>query len=600
MKATYQEVTKFVFASGKRILRKAGKIADIGVTKKYLTDEDTRIENGLETLIHEYHPDHQLFAEETHDTLPDCTHVWVADPISGTKTFIEGLPHFGIAVAHLKNGLPQFSVVYDPSTDELYTAFLGGGAFLNGKLMKAERRVEKDRCEIVLNWSCEDNDDERAQKLVSHLAREFRVFRNKNSFAVNYCHMASGRYDGFVALTKDAFPEIVASLIVREAGCVFKNEDGDDVIASQQRLFFGGNYLLAAQLKSLLCTDDQKEKTMGGSEKCETADTKNITPLGQVTAISFETATPSDEPEEGNMKDGILSDSELLDIHDFCVGVSLYVGRFLEANLGKARAERKGGPIPEGVDEDTYDVVTNIDLSSQKQVATLLLEQYPDFAFHGEEDPKKVFKDEPNSPVLNKVLENDHIYQFVVDPLDGTGRYRDRDARFGFLLGLLENGRFVVCTAYNPMQQSLTSAVKGQGCWRNNRRFRFQSTVDDHVIINSKADRKSGLKCNLASAGLFIMRPKHTGTMYDMMFLQYAPFLVSMKTNTHDQPLTLAVQEAGGIALVHDGNNFIDASDYNWRRSESKKDANIPAVVAANNRANADIIRELVSRYVLD
>ena len=298
------------------------------------------------------------------------------------------------------------------------------------------------------------------------------------------------------------------------------------------------------------------------------------------------------------MKDGKLTDSELLAIHDYCTGMAKYVGGFLEINFGHAKVERKGGIIPHGVDAATYDVVTNVDLSIQRQVATLLLEQYPEFEFYGEEKPERVFQGEPEHPVLEKIRKNSSIYRFVVDPLDGTGRYAKEDARFGFLIGLLENQRFVVCVAYNPMQRSLTSAVKGHGCWRNTKKFEFKSTVDDHIVINSRVDKIRELKNDLTDAGLFIMRPKHTGTMYDMLFFQYAPFLVSMKTYTHDHVLALAVEEAGGVVLVHDGDKFVDSGEYNWRSEESKLEPNIPAIVAANSRKNAEIITEILSPYV--
>jgi len=54
------------------------------------------------------------------------------DPLDGTKEFIEGVPHFVVSIALVKNEQPIMGVLYNPVTEELFTAERGKGAFLNG------------------------------------------------------------------------------------------------------------------------------------------------------------------------------------------------------------------------------------------------------------------------------------------------------------------------------------------------------------------------------------------------------------------------------------------------------------------------------------
>ena len=74
-------------------------------------------------------------SEETVDSKERLSsdYVWVVDPIDGTKEFIEGVPHFSISIALVHKGEPIIGVIYNPAKDELFSAYKGGGSFLNEK-----------------------------------------------------------------------------------------------------------------------------------------------------------------------------------------------------------------------------------------------------------------------------------------------------------------------------------------------------------------------------------------------------------------------------------------------------------------------------------
>lgn len=57
---------------------------------------------------------------------------WVIDPIDGTRNFIRGVPLFTCSVAALRGGTPVAAAIYDPMSDTMYSAWLGGGSFANG------------------------------------------------------------------------------------------------------------------------------------------------------------------------------------------------------------------------------------------------------------------------------------------------------------------------------------------------------------------------------------------------------------------------------------------------------------------------------------
>ncbi len=237
METNYQKILDFMIESGKRLKARAGNIADIGVSKRNLTEEDFAIEQGFKKIITGFGDDHTIFAEEENDVFKNSKHVWVVDPISGTGTFIKGLPHYAIVITHLVDQKAVFAAVYDPSADELFTAYKGKGAFLNGKPIA----VPKSGHEKVFLWiSSQWKDSELVQKIRVKMGSS-DIGSNTHSMAINYSWVACGRWDGIISLTKDSFPEFAGNLIVREAGGQFTTFEGAADILPTDRKFVIGN-----------------------------------------------------------------------------------------------------------------------------------------------------------------------------------------------------------------------------------------------------------------------------------------------------------------------------------------------------------------------
>lgn len=77
-----------------------------------------------------------LLSEETDDDGSRFKedYFWCVDPMDGTLSFINKQPGFCVSIALVaKDGTPQLGVVYDPSTNTLYHAIKGKGAFKHGR-----------------------------------------------------------------------------------------------------------------------------------------------------------------------------------------------------------------------------------------------------------------------------------------------------------------------------------------------------------------------------------------------------------------------------------------------------------------------------------
>ena len=100
-----------------------------------VSEADIVLDKFLHASLLAARPGYGWLSEESVDDLQRLNHerVFVVDPIDGTRGFIRGEDSWTVSVAVVENGVAVAGVVYAPARDELYDAFIGGGARLNGK-----------------------------------------------------------------------------------------------------------------------------------------------------------------------------------------------------------------------------------------------------------------------------------------------------------------------------------------------------------------------------------------------------------------------------------------------------------------------------------
>jgi histidinol phosphatase-like enzyme (inositol monophosphatase family) len=96
-----------------------------------VTEADRETERAIRELIRAEFPDHGILGEEHGSENIASRHVWVIDPIDGTRAFISGLPVWGTLVGLTVDGDAVAGMMAQPFTGELYYAN-GSGAFYEG------------------------------------------------------------------------------------------------------------------------------------------------------------------------------------------------------------------------------------------------------------------------------------------------------------------------------------------------------------------------------------------------------------------------------------------------------------------------------------
>ena len=118
-----------------------------------VTEADHAVDAFLKTALLGAVPDAGWLSEETPDTAArlDKTRVWVIDPIDGTKAFIRREPEYCVSVALVEHGNPIVAAIYNPSTDELYTAVRGSGLRLNDRPVAQDGRTAPHPLTVALS-----------------------------------------------------------------------------------------------------------------------------------------------------------------------------------------------------------------------------------------------------------------------------------------------------------------------------------------------------------------------------------------------------------------------------------------------------------------
>ena len=195
--------------------------------RDFVTEYDRRVQEMLTAKLREAIPDAHFFCEEMNeqDSL-DAEHLFVIDPIDGTMNFVRGFHHSCISVAYANRGQVCIGAIYNPYVDEMFTAILGHGAFLNGRPIHAS---DVGLSESVVCFGTSPSAPElqsRSVELAGKLLAEGLDLRREGSAALDLCSVAAGRAGLYFELQLSLWDYAAGTLIVGEAGGRCSRVDG--------------------------------------------------------------------------------------------------------------------------------------------------------------------------------------------------------------------------------------------------------------------------------------------------------------------------------------------------------------------------------------
>lgn len=217
-----------------------------------LTQADLDADQLLRQKLLTNRPEYGWLSEETIDTSTRLSQqrVWVVDPIDGTKEFITGLPQFAVSIGLVDNGQPIAACVYNPASDELFSAVLHGGTRLNGKTINTSQNGTLQDASCLASRSETKRGEWETFKTILNIT-------TMGSIAYKLALVASGRFDlTFTITPKNEWDFCAGTLLVQEAGGRVSHKDGQPCRFNQQnprvRSVLASNGRLHTELLSLL------------------------------------------------------------------------------------------------------------------------------------------------------------------------------------------------------------------------------------------------------------------------------------------------------------------------------------------------------------
>jgi histidinol-phosphatase len=127
--------TEAAYLAGRRTLAyfNTGVAVELKADDTPVTCADRESEQLIRDRIARSFPEHSILGEEGGSQEGDPDYRWIIDPIDGTKTFIRGVPLYGVMIGVEVKGQPSVGVVYMPALDEMLTAATGLGCHWNGR-----------------------------------------------------------------------------------------------------------------------------------------------------------------------------------------------------------------------------------------------------------------------------------------------------------------------------------------------------------------------------------------------------------------------------------------------------------------------------------
>lgn len=217
----------------------------------FVTNIDIAVSDYLKAELKNLAPDVDFFCEEEKGTLKN--NCWILDPIDGTTNLVYDYRMSAVSLAHYKNGEILFGVVYNPFTDEIFSAIKGEGAWYNEatKITVSNRDMKAALIEFGINCAHKEKADKNF-KIAKAVFENCVDIRRVSCAALDLCYISIGRIDGYFEGVLKPWDIAAGSLILTEAGGIITDYSGNTVDFKVPTSVIAGNLKVHKKLVEIV------------------------------------------------------------------------------------------------------------------------------------------------------------------------------------------------------------------------------------------------------------------------------------------------------------------------------------------------------------
>lgn len=243
--------------AGRAIVRDFGEVENLQISRKgpadFVTKVDLKAERVLRDELIRTRPHYSFVMEESGVIEgPDKTHRWYIDPLDGTTNFLHGLPHFAISIALEREGHLVAGLVFNPITDDMFTAEKGRGAWLNDRRLRVSARRDMNVALVAtgIPYAGRPGHEIFSAELARVMA-EVSGVRRFGAAALDLAWVAAGRYDAFWERGLSPWDMAAGIVILREAGGLVSDLKGSQDMLENGTILASNGQLHGRMLKVL-------------------------------------------------------------------------------------------------------------------------------------------------------------------------------------------------------------------------------------------------------------------------------------------------------------------------------------------------------------
>jgi myo-inositol-1(or 4)-monophosphatase len=220
--------------AGRSLARDFGEVEQLQVSIKgpanFVSAADHKAEDIIFKELSKARPGYGFLMEERGEIEgADKTHRWIVDPLDGTTNFLHSNPLFAISIALEREGQLIAGVIYNPASDELFTAEKGKGAYMNDRRLRVASR--KTLADALVTTGIPHRgraNHSRFLKEMGTLMQEVAGIRRSGSAALDLAFVAAGRFDAYWEHGLKAWDIAAGIVMMREAGGTVSDLSGGD------------------------------------------------------------------------------------------------------------------------------------------------------------------------------------------------------------------------------------------------------------------------------------------------------------------------------------------------------------------------------------
>lgn len=234
----------------RRLAREAGELAlsffrsvgDLQIKQKgtqdLVSNADIEVELFIRKRLAEAFPDDGIVGEEHASVASRSGYTWVIDPIDGTANFVRAIPAWCVVLACVHEDQTKIGVICDPCHDEIYTAALDQGAFLNDSRMHVAASGSLDDGSIGVGMN-NRTPHFMVTRIIELLIARGGIFYRNASGALMLAYVAAGRLIGYSEPHMNAWDCLAGQLLVAEAGGRVEKQSADGMLEHGGRVVVG-------------------------------------------------------------------------------------------------------------------------------------------------------------------------------------------------------------------------------------------------------------------------------------------------------------------------------------------------------------------------